>query len=173
MQLVTDNLIIRSITAADTSDYAGIVADPEVMRYLGDPMDLPSAAAYVTDCVERDLHSQVSRYAVVHKTEDAFIGTCGFKALVEDLANQVPQGTPWIDFGWRYGQSYWRQGFGFEAASAVYEFGKKQLGLKNIEARAHRDNIGSLRIIEKLGFEWLNDYESPVGLFRRYREPSA
>ena len=38
------------------------------------------------------------------------------------------------------------------------------------EARAHRDNRGSLRIIEKLGFTWLNDYQTEIGVFRRYRE---
>ena len=170
MQLVTDNLLIRSFSAEDTRDYASIVADPEVMRYLGATLDMKSAAAYIADCIERDRNTGISRYAVVQKVDGAFIGFCGFKALTEDQGNQVTSGTPWIDFGWRYRQSSWRKGFGFEAANAVYAFGKRQLGLTNIEARAHRDNIGSLRIIEKLGFQWLNDYATSVGVFRRYRE---
>ena len=58
-----------------------------------------------------------------------------------------------------------------EAAGAVYDYGKTELGLTNIEARAHCDNFASLRIIEKLGFIWLNDYETSVGMFRRHGEP--
>ena len=173
MHLATDNLVIRSVAAEDVGDYASIVADPEVMRYLGETLDKASAAAYIADCIERDLNTGISRYAVLQKVDGAFIGLCGFKFLTEDYGNQVPQGTVWTDFGWRYRRASWRRGFGFEAASAVYEFGKSQLGLRNIEARAHRDNAGSLRIIEKLGFKWMNDYESPVGVFRRYRDVSS
>ena len=122
-------------------------------------------------CVQRDRDYGVSRYAVVEKADGVFIGFCGFKILAEDLGGQVSPGTTWVDFGWRYRRSSWRRGFGSEAALAVYEYGKKQLKLENIEARAHEDNTGSLRIIEKLGFVWLNDYGSSAGVYRRYREP--
>ena len=171
MEIITDNLIIRSFNSGDIDDYANIVADPEVMRYLGDTLDRDSAAAYVTDCVERDQDTGISRYAIVQKSDGAFIGFCGFKSLVEDYGNQVPGGVPWTDFGWRYRRSSWGRGFGFEAASAVYKHGRRELDLHRLEARAHRDNVGSLRIIEKLGFQWINDYESPVGIFRRYQGP--
>jgi len=56
---------------------------------------------------------------------------------------------------------------------AVYDYGKTKLCLINIEVRAHSDNIGSLRIIEKLGFVWLNNYETSVGRFLRHGEPDS
>lgn len=171
MELNTARLLIRSFREEDCAAYAEIVRDPEVMRYLGDPLDNSAAEAYVADCISRDDISGISRYAVVRKDDRAFLGFCGFKSLQEDYGNQVRTGESWTDFGWRYRQSIWRQGIGSEAANAVYAFGKRELGLENIEARAHRDNVGSLRIIEKLGFVWLNDYETSVGPFRRYREP--
>ena len=171
MELATSRLIVRSFQLEDSTEYARIAQDPEVMRYLGGPLDSRASVDYVSDCIERDQSTGISRYAVLQKADNTFIGFCGFKALSEDLGNQVPPHTPWVDFGWRYRQSVWRQGYGFEAASAVYSYGKRTLGLANIEARAHRDNLGSLRIIEKLGFVWLNDYETTAGTFRRFREP--
>ena len=171
MELSTSRLCIRSFRLEDAGPYAELAGSAEVMRYLGGPMDPEAALAYVCDCIERDAATGISRYAVLHKADSAFLGFCGFKALNEDAGAQVPADTPWIDFGWRYRQAVWRQGYGFEAAEAVYRYGKRTLGLTNIEARAHRANAGSLRIIEKLGFEWLNDYDSPAGCFRRYREP--
>jgi len=171
MELETHRLIIRSFREDDCAAYAEIVRDPEVMRYLGDPLDASAAEAYVADCISRDECSGISRYAVLRKADSMFLGFCGFKALQEDLGKQNLPGEPWIDFGWRYRPAVWRQGIGTEAAQAVYAFGKGDLGLNNIEARAHRDNVGSLRIIEKLGFVWLNDYETTVGPYRRYREP--
>jgi len=143
------------------------------MRYLGEPLDAAAAAGYIADCVERDRSTAISRYAVLRKTDGVFLGFCGFKALDEDFGHQVPTGEPWLDFGWRYRREVWHQGIGTEAALAVYAFGKSELGLGSLEARAHCDNIGSLRIIEKLGFAWLNDYTTAIGTFRRYREPAG
>lgn len=171
MEIETDRLIIRSFRLEDAEEYARIVADPEVMRYLGGALDAEAAKSYVSDCIERDRSSGISRYAVLPRQKASeLIGFCGFKALTEDYGHQVPVGTAWVDFGWRYRQSVWRRGYGFEAAEAVYEYGRNNLGLMNIEARAHVENSGSLRIIEKLGFVWSNDYESSQGRFRRYRE---
>jgi RimJ/RimL family protein N-acetyltransferase len=170
MELTTNRLTIRSFSNEDADEYADIVRDPEVMRYLGGVLGARAAREYVTDCIQRDQSSGISRYAVLRNADAKFLGFCGFKALTEDYGNQVPPNTAWVDFGWRYRQSVWRQGFGVEAARAVYDYGKNQLGLINIEARAHCDNLGSLRIIEKLGFVWETDYESPAGRFKRYRE---
>ncbi len=164
MELVTDRLIIRSFTVEDRDAYAAIAGDPDVMRYLGGPVETHDAFAYVDDCIERDRSSGISRYAVVEKASQSFVGFCGFKALMD-------AGKPWMDFGWRYHPSVWRRGFGYEAALAVYGYGRDQLALTSIEARAHRDNRGSLRIIEKLGFVWVQDYDTAAGSFRRYREP--
>jgi ribosomal-protein-alanine N-acetyltransferase len=171
VELTTNRLIIRSFHTEDSNEYARIVGDPEVMRYLGGPLDADVATAYVTDCIEREQSTGISRYAVLRKADSVFLGFCGFKALTEDYGGQVQPDMPWLDFGWRYRKSVWRQGYGFEAADAVYDYGMSKLGLTNIEARAHRDNLGSLRIIEKLGFVWLNNYDSTAGCFRRYREP--
>ncbi len=172
MNLETDRLIIRSLSVEDSNAYAKLVRDADVMRYLGGPLSTEAAHRYVMDCVQRDQTNGISRYAVVEKTSGTFIGFCGFKQLREDAGQQVSAGTSWIDFGWRYQQQVWRQGYGIEAAEAVYAYGKNSLCLTGVEARAHRDNLGSLRIIEKLGFVWVNDYSTHAGPFRRYREPN-
>ena len=172
MELTTERLIIRSLTLDDVGEFLKIVSDPEVMRYLGGPMEEDRARGYVPDCIERDAETGISRYAVVHADKGEFLGYCGFKALKGvDYGGQVPPHESWVDFGWTYRQSAWRQGFGTEAARAIYRHGKETLGLEGIEIRTHQDNVGSLKIIERLGaFEWLNDYDSPAGVFRRFRE---
>jgi len=169
--LTTDRLTIRSFRPNDAQAFIRIAADPEVMRFLGGPIDAQAARAYVLDCVARDRATGTSRYAVERSADGALLGFCGFKHLEEDAGAQVPPGTPWTDFGWRYRQSAWNQGYGTEAALAVYAWGTRHLDLATIEARAHEDNVGSWRIIEKLGFVRLGNYETTVGPYRRYREP--
>ena len=66
---------------------------------------------------------------------------CGF--LKEDYG---------IDFGYRYTPSVWRNGFGFDVAKLVLNYGIKKLKLYKILALAHEDNHGSIRILEKLDF---------------------
>jgi RimJ/RimL family protein N-acetyltransferase len=165
MEIETERLVIRSLTLEDLADYAMLVADPEVMRYLGEVQGGEAARRYVMDCVERDQSTGISRYAVTDREGGEFMGFCGFKEIILD------SGPDWLDFGWRYQKRFWRQGIGIEAARAVHRFGTDELNLSGIEARAHVDNTGSLRIIELLGFEWTEDYETPVGAFRRFVEP--
>lgn len=161
VRIETDRLLIRSFEDGDAAAYADVVADPDVMRFLGGPHGAERAHSYVAECIDRDRISGVSRYAVAHGQSGDFLGYCGYKAITDD------PGGPWVDFGWCYRKSVWRQGFGIEAARAVYEYGDR-LDLARVEARAHKENAGSLRIIELLGFRWLEDYETSAGTFRRY-----
>ena len=79
----TERLLIRPFTLADVDAYAGIVADAEVMRYLGGPLSADDAHAYVVDCIERQRSSGISRYAVCERSSSALIGFCGFKDLTD------------------------------------------------------------------------------------------
>jgi len=172
MNLQTPRLNIRPLTLDDVEPLEVICADPEVMRYLGPPMSPEAVHAYVVDCMNRQTATGISRYAVVRRSNGELLGYCGFKQLAgEDAGGQLPRGSQWTDFGWRYRRSAWRQGYGSEAALAIRDNGRRLLTLPPVEARAHRDNVASLRIIEKLGFVWVNDYQTPLGSHRRYREP--
>ena len=172
MELVTPSLIIRTFTTADIEAYTRVGTDPAVMRYLGGPRSAADTRAYVADCIVRDRETGISRYAVERRSDAAFLGYCGFKALTGDTSGNVAPGTAWVDFGWQYRPSAWGQGFGTEAAQAVYRYGVEVLRLENIEIRTHEQNVASLRIIARLGFVWLNDYDSPAGRFRRFGQPA-
>lgn len=161
MQIETSRLTIRSFVEADIRDYAGIVADPQVTKYLGDgsPHPYEEADAYVQDVLRRDALSGISRYAVVRKAENDLIGFCGFKELDD-----------YVDFGWRYARQVWRHGYGKEAALAVLDYGLTTLNLQSIAARSFVENVGSVRIIEQLGFGE-PEYSDILGKkFVRYRQ---
>ena len=143
MRLETPRLVIRSFAISDIPQYAKIVSDPRVTRYLADglPHSYMEAENYIRDCMRRDKATGVARYAVVRKSEGDLIGFCGFKEL-DDC----------IDFGWRYAQHVWNQGYGTEVALAVLDYGVRALRLRNIAATTFTANVASLKIIRKLGF---------------------
>ena len=57
------------------------------------------------------------------------------------------------DIGYRINKKFWGQGFASEAGQAVVHFGFENLELDRLQIRCFRDNPGSIRIAEKLGFQ--------------------
>ena len=49
----------------------------------------------------------------------------------------------------------WMRGIATEAGKAWVDYGFAQLGLTRIEAGVNADNVASLRVVEKLGFQWI------------------
>lgn len=160
MRIQTDRLLIRSFERGDIPEYAEIVADPLVMRYIGDgkPYSYEQAAAYVEDLIALDRDTGVSRYAVVLDGE--LIGFCGFRDVGDSF-----------DFGWRYALRHWGRGYATEAARAVLEYGLDTLKLSGIVAVAYEANVGSVRVIEKLGLEYVETLDDPRGPIVKYALP--
>jgi [ribosomal protein S5]-alanine N-acetyltransferase len=145
MILYTDRLIIRSFTEQDIPEYAAIVKDPDVTKFLGDGSHhtYEQADRYVHECMESEIKNNFSRYAVIYKQTNKLIGFCGFK----EIDNR-------IDFGWRYSKDMWGKGYATEAAKAVFDHGIKTLKLSGIIAVSAVLNTRSIKVIEKIGFKF-------------------
>ena len=75
-----------------------------------------------------------------------------------------------IDFGHRYSKDSWGKGLGFEAAKEVFEYRFSKLVLEKVLGLTAEQNVGSIRILEKLGFKFeekllFNIYKSSNVLF--------
>ncbi len=145
MRLETRRLVIRSFAAGDVTDYAVLVADPEVMKYIGDgfAVDEAQARAYVEKCIENEQTLGFARYALELRSANEFIGICGY-ALIDE----------YVDFGYRIACKYWGNGYVSEAAQAIIKYGFERLGFESIVAIAYSENQRSIRVIKKLGFEF-------------------
>lgn len=146
----TDRLVLRNWSEGDIDDYAAMVADPEVMKFIGDGK--PRDHVRATDFVHRMIRCQESRgwmrFVVELRETGEFVGFCGF-----DLDEGV------LDFGWRYASKFWGAGYGGEAASAALELGQNVFKLKGIESRSFPENVGSVKIFLKLGMSFLRETE--------------
>lgn len=56
------------------------------------------------------------------------------------------------DIGYRISKKYWSQGYASEAGQAIVLFAFKDLDIARLQIRCFRDNPGSVRVAEKLGF---------------------
>ena len=58
--------------------------------------------------------------------------------------------------GWILDKNFWNKGFASEGARCVLEFAKS-LGVKTMIAQCDADNIGSWRVMEKVGMKKISD----------------
>ncbi|NNF04419.1 MAG: GNAT family N-acetyltransferase [Rhodothermales bacterium] len=147
----TPRLLLRDWTMDDVEPYLDIVSDPDVMRHIGDGE--PRTREYAEKFVRRSIRHQESRgwmrFAAEHVETGRFMGFSGFDWRGEP-------GGP-LDFGWRLGRDFWGQGFGYEASAAALHVGREAFGLEKITAQSYPENVGSIRIMEKMGMERIGE----------------
>lgn len=144
--LETERLRLRAVTLGDAPAIFQIMGDPRVIRYFG-CLPMPT----LEDALERargfaaDFRDQAGiRWAIVLRNSGRFVGTCGYWRLIK---------AHWrAEIGYELAPEYWGQGIMTEALTSVLRFGFGVLGLHSIEAQIHPSNIGSRRVLEKLGF---------------------
>lgn len=147
----TERLLLRKFTDADTGLIYELNRIEDVTRYTGDPIRDVAHAQEVLDKVILPQYTLYNhgRWAVHTKPDHTFIGWCGLKAR--------PERDFEIDLGYRFIPSSWGNGYATEAAFACLQYGFKQLGLKRIVGRAVPQNTASLKVLEKIGMQYVCD----------------
>ncbi|WP_298444653.1 GNAT family N-acetyltransferase [uncultured Ferrimonas sp.] len=149
----TERLGLRQFTLDDAPAVLAFSSNEQVTEYTGDAGMIASIddAEHVIRTIWLKEYRQhgYARYALVHKADNKVIGFAGWKFIDED---NMP------DLGYRMLPQYWGQGLGFEIALACMHYGKETLEFNHVFADALPDNLGSCRIIEKLGFRYQKQY---------------
>lgn len=146
----TERLLLREFTSDDAMLIYELNFDPEVVRFTLDPI---KDIEHAKEVLEKKILPQYvlynhGRWAVHKKSNNEFIGWCGLKARPE--RNE-------IDLGYRFKQSAWGKGYASESAFACLKYGFEKLGLSRIVGRAMPQNIGSLKVLEKCGMQYIGD----------------
>ncbi len=154
MQIVfeTPRLMLRHFTDSETD--ADLVlqlnSDDEVVKYLHEPRlkNKVEAKEILRNIILPQYDNHLGRWATYSKQTDEFIGWCGLKyrPQLDDT-----------DLGYRFKKSAWGKGFATEAAEETLKYGFKNLQLKTIIGRAHIHNIASLRVLEKIGMQFVHE----------------
>lgn len=146
LPLETPRLILREVTANDFDDIHDYATDPEVVRYMfwgpnTRRVTRSVLAGWLRD--QRRWPRAVVNMAAQHKADGRMIGAVRF-AIVDP-----PRLT--CDFGYSFNRAYWNQGFATEAAGALIDLAFGRLGMRRVFATCDARNIGSWRVMEKLG----------------------
>lgn len=158
-------LSLRQFTPEDAPFILSLLNDPAFLHFIGDKgvRNLDDARNYLTNSpIASYQRHGFGLYLVELKDFQTPIGMCGL--LKRDALEHV-------DLGFAFMPDYRRQGYGCEAASAVLSYARNDLKLGDILAITNPDNVGSIKLLERLGFRFertmtLSEDALEVKLFR-------
>lgn len=145
--LETERLRLRQMTHDDAAALVAIFGDPAVMRYmiLDPPCNTIEEAISMIDWMNGHFEKQnAMRWGITLKDANEVIGTCGFHSW-----NRQHRRT---DIGYDLNAAYWGRGIITEATHRLVRWCFENLNLHRIQADCTAGNIGSERVLEKVGF---------------------
>ena len=137
----TERLILRPFSLNDVEDVLAYAADPEFSRFLPipNPYTIRDAEEYVAKCI---LRNRDKEHGFAIELEGVIVG--GIDLLLE---TKILVGS--LHYG--LSRAHWNKGVMTEAAQAVVNWGFNEFGLEKIYSWADVENVGSWRVMEKIG----------------------
>ncbi len=135
-----DRLAVRELISDDIAPFYDMQSNPNVMRYIKPAMDYQQS--------EKELERFISYYsdpsqffrigATIDNKSGHFIGLCGF------YKNDKGE----CEVAYRLRERFWGIGYGKLMAKATISYAFEELNLSELIAYVHKDNVGSIRILE-------------------------
>lgn len=165
-RLETPRLILRAMNADDAEGMFDLDSRPEVLKYLLTPplTDVEQSREIIRRVQQQYEEHGIGRFAVEWKATGEFVGWAGLKFLTEPLNGCVN----YHDLGYRLLPKFWGMGIATEASRASLDLGFNQMGLQKIYAGALPENVGSCRVLEKMGMRLVNQFELEGGMWNWY-----
>jgi len=153
----TPRLAIRNWTLADLPAMAAINANPEVMRYFPATQTEEETKGFIQRAQKSYEEHGYTYFAVDHLVDQKMIGFIG-------LAYQKYESpfTPATDIGWRLDPAYWGRGLATEGAKASLKYGLEELKLSKIISVAVKQNLPSIKVMEKIGLGKIGEFKHPL-----------
>lgn len=140
--------------------------DPDVTKYIcaSGRFSTEEVANRLKKEVANDTEYQVQYWPVFALSSHELVGCCGLR----------PHDGGSYEIGFHLRPTYWRQGYGMEAAQAVIHYAFSVLKAPGLFAGHHPSNTASSNLLLKLGFQYMGDqFYQPTGLYHPSYELKA
>lgn len=142
----TDRLVLQPTSIEDAAFILTLLNTPKWLKFIGDRKvkTLSEAKDYITIKMLPQLQRLgFSNYTVIRKSDHKRVGTCG-------LFDR--EGLEGIDVGFAFLPDYEQKGYAYEAANELKNQAGTLFGIKELHGITLKENVGSQRLLEKLGF---------------------
>lgn len=149
--LQTERLILRELNTDDTENFYKLNLNPNVIKYTGNSAfkDIYEAKQFLENYPDYKLNG-FGRWAVIDKSNNEFLGWCGLK---------YDKNRDETDIGFRFFEEHWNKGFATESAKSCIGYAFETLKLKTIVGRAMKENLASIKVLEKIGLKFEREFD--------------
>ncbi|MCK6077154.1 GNAT family N-acetyltransferase [Paenibacillus silvae] len=141
----TQRLYLRRLTMDDLDQYYAFASDPKVSEQSlwHCHQTKEDSIGYLERVLRNYEQKTVYIWAFVLKETDTLIGRGGIFDLDESMQS--------CELGYAIGSTYWGKGLAVEAMQPVMNYCFEQLDCNRVQGKCNAGNIGSARVMEKLG----------------------
>ncbi|NES78801.1 MULTISPECIES: GNAT family N-acetyltransferase [Okeania] len=148
--LETQRLILRDFHQQYLYQLAPILANSKVMKFSHTGILSPlQTKEKIHSFINSYKKNRFEKWAVILKETNKLIGYCGI--AIEEIDKVHEQ-----EIGYRFAPEFWGNGLATEAALATIQYAFKQLKFPYILGIVERENIASVKVLEKLGMRYEN-----------------
>ncbi|AIL64657.1 Spermidine N(1)-acetyltransferase [Rickettsiales bacterium Ac37b] len=143
------DIILRDIVVSqDSRHFLEYISDSLVNKYLSDdelPRSLREAEVELNYWKDLFRHKRSIYWAIAKKKNNTLIGTCGFNSINYTHAR--------AEVSYDLCRKEWGQGIMTRVVQAVCDFAFTSLNINRVQATVAHDNIASIKVLTKLGFQ--------------------
>jgi len=157
--LETERLLLRRWRPSDRAPFAELNADTKVAEFLPGTLTREESDAFAARIEAHFERHGFGLWAVEIPGVASFAGVVGLS-----VPRFEAHFTPCVEIGWRLAAEHWGKGYATEGARAALDFGFDVLGLEEIVSFTVPGNLGSRRVMEKLGMthDPEEDFDHPL-----------
>jgi len=147
-ELRTERTIIRKFKIADLQDMFEYCSDDEVAQYTtwNAHRNILNTEEFLHYVLRKYENNEVAPWGIEDRKSGKLIGSCGFVSWEPEHSK--------AELGYVLSKEYWGRGYITESVGKVIEYGFESMLLERIEAKCHPDNIGSFKVMEKVGMTY-------------------
>ena len=147
IEITTDRIKLRLIELSDLESIHQLLSLPETDEYnvLGIPKDIKETESIIKPWIAENNLNEIRNYtfAIEDQLNKKFIGLFGLKLGTK----KYKRGEVW----YKIHVDFWNKGYATESLKAILSFGFETLKLHRMEAGCAVENIGSIKVLEKVG----------------------
>lgn len=168
----TERLILRELELSDAEGMFELDSNPNVHLFLGNnPVKhIEESIDYIKFIQKQYKDFGTGRLAIVLKETNEFIGWSGIKYITEEINNHKN----FYELGYRFIEKHWGKGYASEAGKAFVDYAFNEIKAEKLHAFADAGNENSRKILEKLGFHFVNsfEYEGEIEVWYELKNPN-
>lgn len=156
-EIITERLLIRQYFLEDAENIHSVINNKEISEFMPSiPYPYPRETVdwWINFVNNRIKEKTAYELGIFLREDQRYIGNCELGISKNDEKQAY--------IGYFIDPLLWHNGYASEAVIEMIKFGFNKLSLDKIIGRCLYNNIGSIRVLEKAGFEFLSKKEEYI-----------